>query len=200
MSGIIAQNSGRHTGLVKAASAAGVWTLISTLTSDGSDADLTFDSGIDSTYDEYAFKFTNMHPETDEVNFKVNFRDGSTAYDATKTTTFFKAYHAEDDAGAGLVYEASDDMAQSTSSAFLSSVVDNDNDAHLCGELHLFAPSDTTFVKHFFYTGVCLGSTKYLYNDFVAGYCNVTAAIDGVQFTYDDGNMDTGTISMYGIT
>ena len=39
MSGIIAQNSGRHTGLVKSASAAGVWNLIETFTSDGSDAD-----------------------------------------------------------------------------------------------------------------------------------------------------------------
>ena len=44
MSGIIAQNSGRHTGLVKAASAGGVWNLIQTLTSDGSDADLSFTS------------------------------------------------------------------------------------------------------------------------------------------------------------
>ena len=91
-------------------------------------------------------------------------------------------------------------MAQSTSSAFLSSNVDNDNDAHLCGMLHLFAPSDTTFVKQFIYTGVVLGATKYCYNDRVAGYVNVTAAIDGVQFTYDDGNIDSGTISMYGIT
>ena len=55
MSGIIAQNSGRHTGLVKAASGGGAWNLIETLPSDGSDADLSFTSGIDSTYDEYVF-------------------------------------------------------------------------------------------------------------------------------------------------
>ena len=41
MSGIIAQNSGRHTGLVKASSAGGVWNLIETLTA-SSDADLSF--------------------------------------------------------------------------------------------------------------------------------------------------------------
>ena len=70
MSGIIAQNSGRHTGLVKAASGGGdaVWNLIETLTSDGSDSDLSFTSGIDDTYDEYVFKFINIHPENDSTD------------------------------------------------------------------------------------------------------------------------------------
>ena len=47
MSGIIAQNSGRHTGLVKAASGGGdaVWNLIETLTA-SSDADLSFTTSI----------------------------------------------------------------------------------------------------------------------------------------------------------
>ena len=34
---------------------------------------------------------------------------------------------------------------------------------------------------------------------FVDGYCNVTAAIDAVQFKMNSGNIDTGTIKMYGI-
>ena len=159
----------------------------------------TSDVVLDSTYPIYLFKFINIHPSADSAQFMVGFRDGGSAYDATKTTTFFKAYHAEDDAGNALTYEASDDMAQGTGVTFLSSNVDNDNDAQLCGELYLFAPSSTTFVKHFMYRGVVLGATKYCYNDFVAGYANVTAAIDGVQFTYDDGNMDVGTIKLYGI-
>ena len=35
--------------------------------------------------------------------FQVIFRDGSTAYDATKTTTFFRAQHMKMMAGAVLV-------------------------------------------------------------------------------------------------
>jgi hypothetical protein len=35
---------------------------------------------------------------------------------------------------------------------------------------------------------------------YVAGYCNVTAAIDGVQFSMSSGNIDAGTIKMYGVT
>jgi len=34
----------------------------------------------------------------------------------------------------------------------------------------------------------------------VAGYCNVTAAIDGVQFSFSSGNIDSGTIKMYGVS
>ena len=48
MSGIISQNVGRTSGLVKAVAAAGgTWTLIKTLTSDGSDSDLSFVDGSD---------------------------------------------------------------------------------------------------------------------------------------------------------
>ena len=35
---------------------------------------------------------------------------------------------------------------------------------------------------------------------YVAGYCNVTAAIDGVQFSMSSGNIDAGTIKLYGVT
>ena len=36
-------------------------------------------------------------------------------------------------------------------------------------------------------------------DNFVAGYCNVTAAIDAVQFKQTSGNIDAGTIKLYGI-
>ena len=32
-----------------------------------------------------------------------------------------------------------------------------------------------------------------------AGYCNTTTAIDGVQFKMSSGNIDSGTIKLYGI-
>ena len=36
-------------------------------------------------------------------------------------------------------------------------------------------------------------------NEFIAGYCNVTAAIDAVKFEFSAGNIDAGTIKLYGI-
>ena len=72
MSGIVAQNVGRRSGLVKTVAAGGEWTLIETLTSDGSDDTMSFTSGLDSTYDEYCFRYINMHPETDDSSFTFN--------------------------------------------------------------------------------------------------------------------------------
>jgi hypothetical protein len=36
-------------------------------------------------------------------------------------------------------------------------------------------------------------------DEFVAGYFNVTGAIDEVSFKMSSGNIDAGTIKMYGV-
>jgi len=204
MSGIIAQNSGRHTGLVKASSGGGgVWNLIKTYTA-SSDSDLSFVEGTDgidfTAYDEFVFKFIDIHPETDNVTFQVNFRDGSTAYDATKTTTVFRAYHNEADAVAILGYRTGSDLAQSTAVQKLNGNVGSDNDQCLVGTLTLYAPSSTTFVKHFISRTNVIKSDDQSQEKYVAGYCNVTAAIDGVQFTMSTDSIQSGQISLYGIS
>ena len=52
--------------------------LISTQTASGSST-IDFTSGIDSTYKEYIFKFTDIHPATDNVqfSFQANVSGGS---------------------------------------------------------------------------------------------------------------------------
>ena len=173
--------------------------LISTQTASSS-ATIDFTSGIDSTYKEYIFKFINIHPASDGANFQVNFRDGGSSFDATKTTTFFNAFHNESDADTGLNYFAANDLAQSTSFQNISLAVGADNDQSTSGKLHLFEPSSDTFVKHFISQFNSYESTDFSTNYFVAGYCNVTAAIDGVQFKFSSGNIDSGVIKMYGVT
>ena len=162
-------------------------------------ANISFTSGIDSTYKEYIFKFTDVHPATDSAQFLVNFRDGGSNYDATKTTTHFAASHAEDDSEAQLAYDTGRDLAQSTSGQNISNEVGNAN--HECGAgfLHLFDPSNTTFVKHFICTTNFHHASDLSLNNYVAGYCNVTAAIDGVQFSFSSGNIGAGTFKLYGV-
>ena len=76
----------------------GSMVLIKTLTASSS-ANLTFVHGsasvvLDSTYPVYLFKFINIHPADDNGRFfQVNFRDGGSDYDATKTTTAFRTTH-----------------------------------------------------------------------------------------------------------
>ena len=162
--------------------------------------DGTSDVVLDSTYPIYLFKFINIHPATNDTGFTVGFRDGSTAYDATKTSNFFQARHEEDDSAASLSYETSYDLAQSTDFQSLSAnTLGTDNDQSFSGEMWLFSPSSTTYVKHFMARGNVYHAANIQQDNFVAGYCNVTAAIDAVQFKQTSGNIDAGTIKLYGI-
>ena len=198
MSGIVAQNILDNTGLIKASSGGAVGlTFISKQTASSS-ATLSFTSGIDSTYKEYLFTFNNMHPATDNVTFQVNFRDGGSDFDATKTTTFFRAFHAENDSAAALAYQ-DNHLAQGTGFQTLAEC-GNDNDQCTSGTLTLFEPSSTTFVKHFISDFNFVNGSDFSMNTRSAGYCNVTDAIDGVQFKMNSGNTDSGDICLYGLT
>ena len=179
--------------------AGGGLNLISTQTASSS-ATLSFTSGIDSTYKEYVFKFINIHPATDEAHFTVGFRDGGTDYDAVKTTTYILSYHAEDDSEATVGYNAASDLAQSSGFQRILHGVGNGNDESASGYLHLFEPASTTFVKHFIAGGSSYNAGSYEYTTYVAGYNNVTAAIDGVQFKMSSGNIDSGVVKLYGVS
>jgi hypothetical protein len=175
----------------------GNFTLLTTATASSS-ATLSFASNINSTYNSYLFKFINIHPETDTANFTVGFRDGGTDYDATKTTTYYRAYHSEADTTA-FGYKTDQDLAQSTGFQNLCYSLDGDADGNTAGYLHLFNPSSTTFVKHFIARTSCVHSAPEAHDSYIAGYCNTTTAIDGVQFKMSSGNIDAGIIKMYGV-
>ena len=141
-----------------------------------------------------------MHPQTDNVYFRVNFRDGGSSYDATKTSTTFFAYQNEAGNDTGLSYATGPDLAQATGAQRLTvDSVGNGNDETLSGEMYLFNPSSTTFVKHFLARTSEYHDANTQYDSNIAGYCNVTAAIDAVQFTFESGNIDAGTIKLYGL-
>ena len=178
----------------------GIPTLISTATaSNASSVDIT--SGIDSTYDEYMFVFTDIGPATDTTSFgfQCNATD-STSYDETMTTTTFKAYQDEGGSATALGYDAGTDQAQGTSAQSLANGIGAGADESMSGILHLFNPASTTYVKHFyarcnFYHGSGDGYTADVYS---AGYINTTTAIDDIKFYMSSGNFD-GVIQLFGI-
>ena len=175
--------------------------LISTQTASSS-ASIDFTSGLDSTYKEYIFKFINIHPATDSVSFQFNLSiDGGSNYNVTKTTTEFSAYHNEGDSATALGYNAVNDLAQSTNDQKLSSSnLGNGNDEAFVGTLHLFDPSSTTFVKHFISRVSFYHNSDYAIDGFIAGYGNTTSAVNAVTFKMSSGNIDAGTIKLYGVT
>lgn len=178
----------------------GALTLLSTQTASSS-ASISFTSGIDSTYDSYVFKFIDIHPATDNVRFQFNFStDSGSNYNVTKTSTSFRAYHAENDSATELSYETGSDLAQGTGFQMLDlSSVGNGNDETFSGIMSVFNPSSTTFVKHFIATGEQNAANNYSHNGFVAGYANTTSAINAVQFKMTSGNIDDGIIKLYGV-
>ena len=173
--------------------------LLSTATASASSS-ISFTSGIDSTYDIYKFEFINIHPATNDVNFTFNMStDSGSNYNVTKTTTKFVALHTENDGTAVLEYEASNDLAQSTAYQILTKGLGNLGDENYSGDLSIFNPSSTTFVKHFLSTGNENRSDDATVNDFVAGYANTTSALTNIKFQMSSGNIDAGKILMFGI-
>ena len=155
---------------------------------------------LDNTYKEYVFTFKDIHPATDNVLFEFNLStDSGSNYNVTKTTTHFAAVHNEADDAASLGYKTGLDLAQSTSFQTLVEEVGADNDQCLSGYLHLFNPSNTTFVKHF--TARCNNyrRSNYSADHYTAGYGNTTSAVDAIQFKMSSGNIDAGDICLYGI-
>ena len=183
----------------------GTLTLIKTLTASSS-ATLSFEDGtsdvvLDSTYKEYLFILNSLHPETDNVNlgFQGNAAGGS-GYDETMTTSFFRARHKENGSEGGVDYDTNYDQAQGTGFQVLSFGTGNDNDQSCSGYLHLFNPSDTTFVKHFIAKIANCGRNDHSRVENIAGYFNTTSAIDEIQFKFSSGDIDAGTIQLFGVS
>ena len=172
-------------------------TLISTHTASAS-ATLDITSGIDSTYDSYEFHFVNMHPATDQVHFQFQVNTG---FNQVMTTTAWVAYHFEDNSDAQLAYETSIDQAQTQLYQTIGAYyVGTDNDQSVSGVLRLFDPSSTTYVKHFTAEGDGVYYTDANINLYTAGYINTTSAIDKISFKFSSGNIDAGTIKMFGVS
>jgi hypothetical protein len=182
---------------------AGSMVKISTQTASASSS-ISF-TGIDSTYRTYYFKFINIHPSADDVNFLMNFStDNGSNYNVTKTTSYFRAYHDEADTFNGLIYDTVGDLAQGTGDHQLGrGLTGDENDLNTNLELWLFNPSSTTYVKNFMseltHSILTGGNAPYTQHIFTSGYGNTTSPINAIRFKMSSGNIDDGTITMYGI-
>ena len=177
---------------------------IKTLTASGS-ASLSFVHGsdgvvLDSTYPIYKFEFINCHPSVDNVDLVFNLStDSGSNYNVTKTSTYFFSQHNEADTIANLTYATGDDLAQSTAFQVIASNQGSDNDQSCAGSLTLFNPSSTTFVKHFISQIHFYARSDLSHQVFVGGYGNTTSSVNAIRFQMTSGNIDSGTIKLYGI-
>jgi hypothetical protein len=147
----------------------------------------------------YEFKFINIQARTDGADFQFNgSTDAGSNYNVTKTTSYFQAYHFEDDSGAGLEYATAKDLAQSTAFQPLFTGQGSGADEAGAGSLQLFNPSSTTYVKHFISNNNSYDASNISINQLPAGYFNTTSAVNAIQFKMSSGNFD-GIIKLYGV-
>ena len=159
----------------------------------------TSDVVLDNTYKEYFFTLNNIHPSSQGDILKVNFSDdtSSHAYNLSKTTTNFYTGHSEDDSNTWLA--TGQNLGNATGDQEIVVNINADNDSCCSGYLHLFNPSDTTFVKHFISRMNSAGESHRSFGSHTAGYINTTAAVTAVRFTFGGSNIDAGDICLYGI-
>jgi hypothetical protein len=171
--------------------------LISSQTASNS-ASISFTTGLNSTYKVYKFVWVNILAKTNGAEFTFNLStDSGSNYNVTKTTTVFQTWHAEDDSGTSFAYQTGLDLAQGTGFQTIANDCGNGSDESSCGNMQLFNPSSTTYVKHF----ISVNNNTYVgYSQelFTAGYGNTTSACNAIQFKMSSGNFD-GTIYLYAI-
>ena len=163
-----------------------------------SSSNISFTSNIDSTYKEYIFKFIDIHPSAEYAHFSFQADTGTnTNYNQTITSAAWTSTSNEGGTEAIINYQTASDQAQGTGFQYLTDQLEADNDSCAAGTLHIFDPSNTTFVKHFY--SVCsldYGGRSYQFH--VGGYVNTTAAVTATQFTLGS-QWDAGTVKLYGV-
>jgi len=178
---------------------------IKKLTATSGTATMSFVNGassvvLDSTYKEYVFIFKDIHHSEADRNLSFNLSiDSGSNYNVAKTTTFFYATHSEDDGGGAIEYRTGTDLAQGTGVQTMMQGIKGDNDSSGAGYMHLFNPGSTTFVKHFLCNNTLMQDNTLTQNTYIGGYGNTTSAVDAIQFSVNSGNIDAGTITLYGI-
>jgi len=178
----------------------GAMTLLQTQTASSSST-IDFTSNIDSTYDEYCFKFINIHPATDNTVFQFQSDTGTnTNYNQTITSSSFYSRHDEDGTDGQVAYDTVEDQAQGTSFQTLAYSIGNGNDECASGYLCIFNPSSTTFVKHFMSHANLYHRSDRSQTSTNAGYFNTSTALTRFRFKMSSGNIDSGVIKLYGIS
>ena len=167
----------------------------------------TSDVVLDDTYDVYEFHFYNIHPDTNAtiLSFQVDVSSGTT-YGQSITSTTFEAEHDEGDSGTALQYRTNRDQGNGTELQQLSEYIyDGVGDESASGMLTLYDPSSGTYVKHWQSVVNAYGNATPQVS-YHSGYINTATAITRIRFamTANDmsasGNIDAGTIKMFGVS
>ena len=154
------------------------------------------------TYPIYIIKFINVMSSGGQ-NFQMNATTDGSNFNVIGTNTCFVAEHTEDGSTqARLIYSGAYDVAQAAN-PYLFNInkggLRNANDSGASGQIIIFNPSSTTFVKHYISTVNSMSEYPGSTQNHVAGYFNTTSALTGIRFNSINSNVMHGTIKLYGL-
>lgn len=173
------------------AAASGGLTFLSSATI-SNDASVAFTSLIDSTYDDYMITLTNLVPVTSggRIQLALSQNNGSSYLSAS----YRYANSGGSDAGSAL-----NEGSSSNSIMLLATLVDNTAGYGANGFIRIQGvasgayPVVTSVLSH-------LRSTAFQTTTTAGTYFGDTNAIDAIRLNNNAGNLNTGTIRLYGIT
>ena len=171
-----------------------------------SDTTISSDSNvtltIDGTYDEHFIIFNAVHPASSNENFGVNFRStgSSGSFNVGKQTGFYRCTQEENGSGHTFAYQSGKDLAgNSSSDQEIGSSLGNANHDSISGYMSIFNAGSTTFEKSFFIVADETHGGNIQIMSFVSGYVRTTDALTGVRFQMSSGNLDSGSIQLFGV-
>jgi hypothetical protein len=168
--------------------------LLSHTTISSSTANVQFTSGIDSTYDAYKFVISGARPVTDNTDMNVFFSvDAGSNYLTSSNVYAIVGLDSAGNAGnsssgnAGDIRLSADNVGNATDESFNAEII-------------LYNPSNTTFHKHISFRSTYFdhdGSTVSATGS--GSNIGSVAAVTGIKFAFNSGNIAEGSFTMYGI-
>ena len=166
-------------------------------------SEVLFTTWIDSNYDHYMIVLINCQPATDNTDFGFQTStNGGSSYGVSKTTTSFRAMHNEANSQALFGYVTGFDYPGNpdTEKQWIAYQIGNTGDESCSGIIHFFVPSAATFVKQFYLRSNTYGASVESIDFYASGYWNTPSAINAFRFAMFSGNINAGTIKLYGIS
>ena len=193
MSGIIGDNTGRGTGLIKAAGG-GDWIRLNTTTVSGSPSTISIDSVFSSTYKIYRLFFNDVNYSTGAYQ-DLQFLVSGTAQ--TSADYEWKCVHLYGDFAAS----TSSDGTKNTGSGFryTQGYLQSQADYPESGNITFYNPNDSTAYNAMTSVATCYDGSHWRVIWGAGFYNGGKIAATGIKMTLSSGNVSTGEYVMYGL-
>ncbi len=162
-----------------------------------SDSLVEFD--LDSTYDHFLFRISKLHISADTDDFACDFSLASDTDYNSATLTYLTIRSMQSENSGNTIAEQDGASTGTLSRINLFKSVSADNDHALEGTFEIYNPSSTTFTKGVRSDIIGVKGDNNVTKCLMHGDIRSSTAVDKIKFFCVSGNLDSGTITQYGV-